>query len=284
MTTGLLRALLLALAALASVGAQAAEPPPLMRATVYEGGIVVPDYWVSEKLDGVRGYWDGAQLLTRSGNRIAAPGWFTAGWPDTAMDGELWAGRGGFERASSIVRQLRADDRDWHALKFMVFDLPAHPGSFDQRLPALRAQVAALDLPWVQAVQQSRLRDENELQQRLEAIVAAGGEGLMLHRGAAHYVAGRSADLLKFKAVDDAEARVVGYSPGAGRYQGMLGALIVERPDGLQFRIGTGFSDEQRRAPPALGSWVTYGYSGLTSGGLPRFARFLRIRDDMMEE
>ncbi len=72
----------------------AAPGPPLMLANVYRPGMPLGDYWASEKLDGVRGYWDGHQLLTRGGERIAAPAWFTAGWPAVAMDGELWAGGG----------------------------------------------------------------------------------------------------------------------------------------------------------------------------------------------
>ena len=65
---------------------------------------------------------------------------------------------------------------------------------------------------------------------------------------------------------------------GQGQYAGLLGALIVERPDGLRFRIGSGFSNAQRARPPAIGSQVTYRYNGLTDSGTPRFARFLRER------
>src|SRR5690606_34934492 len=74
-----------------ALGCFAAEPPPLMQATVYPPGapIDVASYWVSEKLDGVRGYWDGERLLTRSGRAVAAPEWFTAGWPAVPLDGEL---------------------------------------------------------------------------------------------------------------------------------------------------------------------------------------------------
>jgi DNA ligase-1 len=84
--------------------------------------------------------------------------------------------------------------------------------------------------------------------------------------------------LLKVKLYRDAEARVVGHLPGKGKYEGMLGALVVERPDGLRFRLGTGFTDAQRRNPPPLGGWVTYRFNGFTKNGVPRFARFLRIR------
>lgn len=254
--------------------------PPLMLANVYQGGHALAEYWISEKLDGVRGYWDGSQLWSRGGEPIHAPAWFTAGWPRQPMDGELWAGRGAFEKASGLSRQQQPDDAGWRAMHFMVFDLPAHGGVFDQRLPALRALIATLDLPWVQALDQVRIADAALLQARLDDVTSHGGEGLMLHRGASLYRADRSDDLLKLKPYDDAEARVVAQLPGNGKYQNMLGALLVETPSGLQFKLGSGFSDEERRNPPPPGSWVSYRYHGLTANGVPRFASFQRTNED----
>lgn len=256
-------------------------PPPVVLAASYRPGIDVTAYWVSEKLDGVRGYWDGQRLLTRGGHRIHAPAWFTADWPSSPMDGELWLGRGHFARTSGLVRDSTPDDDAWRQMRFMVFDLPAEDGVFTQRLSVLRARIPALDIPWLVAVEQHRGESTAMLEQRLDAIVAQGGEGLMLRHGDARYLAGRSDHLLKFKRFDDAEARVVAYLPGEGKYDGMLGALVVERPDGVRVRLGTGFSDDQRRDPPPLGSWVTYRFNGLTKNGLPRFARFVAVRTDI---
>ncbi|CAH1905955.1 hypothetical protein NTGHW29_700012 [Candidatus Nitrotoga sp. HW29] len=86
---------------------QAAEfaPPPVMLANVFRSDITLTDYWVSEKFDGMRGYWDGEKLLTRNGEHIDAPVWFTAGWPKVPLDGELWVGRGQFSRTVSTVRK-----------------------------------------------------------------------------------------------------------------------------------------------------------------------------------
>jgi len=260
---------------------RAANPPALMLAERYETGVDLDAYWVSEKLDGVRGYWSGTELLTRGGYRIEAPPWFTQGWPLQPLDGELWMGRARFAELSGTVRRTTPDEAAWRELKFMVFDLPAHPGTFDERLAALRELIPTLQIPWLRLIEQSHVANVAELDRRLDRVVAAGGEGLMLHRGAAPYRAIRSDDLLKLKPYDDAEARVVGYVPGQGKYRGVLGSLVVERPDGLQFRLGSGFSDEQRADPPALGSWVTYRYNGFTVNGVPRFARFMRIRDEM---
>ncbi|PBJ84154.1 DNA ligase [Lysobacteraceae bacterium NML93-0399] len=261
-----------------------ANPPALMLARdLGSAQIDVPAYFASEKYDGVRARWDGRALWTRGGHRIAAPAAFVAGWPDTSMDGELWIGRGQFDVASGMVRSAQVDEAAWAAMRFMVFDLPSHAGTFAERVRAMRALVDRTAHPQLQMVAQTQLASRDALDARLAQVVAAGGEGLMLHHADARYGAGRTSALLKLKPHDDAEARVVAHAPGRGKYTGMLGALVVEHHDGRRFRIGTGFSDAQRADPPPPGSWVTYRYNGLTSTGLPRFARFLRVRHDVPE-
>ena len=257
-----------------------AKAPALMMANLYRAAIDLKAYWVSEKYDGVRGYWDGERLLTRGGNAIEAPAWFTEGWPKMAMDGELWAGHGRFETAVSTARTQTPDDAAWRAMRFMVFDLPGHPGVFDERIPALQEAVARIDQPWVQAVAQRKVKDRAALRALLKATVAQGGEGLMLHRGDSLYQGLRSDDLLKLKLFEDAEAQVLQHLPGKGKYQGQLGALLVQTPEGLRFRLGSGLSDALRRSPPPIGSWVTYRYRGTHESGIPRFASFLRVRED----
>lgn len=263
----------------------AVSPPALMLARdLGTADIDVAAYFVSEKLDGVRGRWDGRTLWTRGGNRIQTPAAFTRGWPATPMDGELWIARGRFDAVSAVVRGHARDEAAWAPVRFMVFDLPAHPGTFGERVAAMTALVARTGHAQLQMVPQTRVATRIALDARLADVVARGGEGLMLHHGDARYVAGRSHALLKLKPHDDAEARVVDHAPGKGKYTGMLGALVVEHSDGRRFRIGTGFSDAQRADPPPRGSWVTYRYTGTTSTGLPRFARFLRVRDEMPPE
>jgi DNA ligase-1 len=219
-------------------------------------------------------------LLTRGGTEIQAPAWFTQGWPDEPMDGELWAGRGRFEETVSTVRQQTPDDAAWRRIRFMVFDLPAHPGVFSERLLAYRSLVERTDQPWVMVVPQERVSSHEALGHRLDRMVRSGGEGLMLHRGDSLYRAVRSDDLLKVKTHEDAEAQVLGSVPGRGKYMGAMGALLVQSPDGRRFRIGSGFSDALRKQPPPVGAWVTYRFRGLHDSGLPRFATFLRIRSD----
>lgn len=272
---------LLAIAAFPALPALAADAPALLLAQVYRPGLPLQDYWVSEKYDGVRGFWDGRTLRTRGGETVQAPAWFTAGWPEVPMDGELWAGRGRFSHAQSTTRQQQPGDVAWRQMRFMVFDLPGDKGTFDQRLPALNALVESLGQPWVQAVPQRRVANDAALQALLHRTVRAGGEGLMLHRGASLYRAGRSDDLIKLKTHEDTEARVVAHLPGKGRHAGRMGALLVETPSGQRFRLGAGFSDADRESPPPVGSWVTYRFRGTHNGGLPRFASFVRARADM---
>ncbi len=271
-----------ALPAFAQAGA---GKPALMLANVYHPGVTLADYWVSEKYDGVRGFWDGEKLLTRGGERVNAPAWFTAGWPKTPMDGELWAGRGQFPKAVSTVRQQVPDDAAWRGLRFMVFDLPAQPGPFTDRIPALNQIVAGIRQPWVVAAAQYRVAGHAALQAQLKKTIRLGGEGLMLHRGDSTYKGLRNDDLLKVKTHEDAEARVVGHVSGKGKNAGRLGALLVEMPaeggkPAQRFKLGTGLSDAQRQNPPPVGALVTYRYRGLNDSGIPRFASFMRVRED----
>lgn len=255
-------------------------PPPLMLATHYISGIDVRKYYVSEKLDGVRAYWDGRQLYTRSGRVIPAPLWFVAGLPTTRLDGELWLQRGRFEEMSSLVRTIKPVDQSWREVKFMVYDLPEMVAPFHERYWLLKTLVAEQGTPWLKALTQKKVVNEAALNEWLQQVVAAGGEGLMLRHGRALYQVKRSQDLLKLKPRDDAEATVIDYVAGEGKYRGMVGALVVRDQQGREFRLGSGLTDAQRQTPPAIGSEVTYSYNGLTNTGLPRFARFVRVRPD----
>lgn len=254
------------------------QRPALMEALDAPEHIDPRGWLVSEKLDGVRAFWDGHDLRFRSGGRIAAPRWFTAALPATPLDGELWAGRGRFEELVGTVRRRDPDDARWRKVRYALFDQPGAAGPFLERVAALRQLIDRAGVSPLLAVEQVRLDSPSALQQRLNHLVSQGAEGLMLHRADAHWRPGRSTDLLKLKPVADAEAIVVGHEPGQGRHQGRLGALTVHTPDGRRFRLGTGLSDAQRQTPPPVGAVVTYTYRGFTESGLPRFASFLRVR------
>jgi DNA ligase-1 len=249
----------------------------MLLANVYAGHIDPALYLVSEKYDGVRAQWDGTTLRFRSGRTVAAPAWFTARLPKLALDGELWLARGKFDALSAIVRKDVPLDDEWKQVQYMVFELPGAAGSFAERAQAIRELVQRTAWPQMQAVEQTRVADRKALQRRLADTVAQGGEGLMLHLASAPYVTGRSDVLIKLKPYLDTEATVIGHRAGKGKHAGRMGALQVQTPEGRRFFIGTGFSDEQRRNPPAMGSSITYRYRDLTATGLPRFASFLRV-------
>ncbi|WP_353131732.1 DNA ligase [Limnohabitans sp.] len=258
--------------------ASALEAPTIWLASPYQGNESLTDYWVSEKYDGIRGYWDGQQLLSRSGKVLNPPAWFVQGWPSTPFEGELWAGLGQFEQAASVIQQKQAPDNEWHALRFMVFDAPTSAQPFSERIALYQGLVKQIGKPWVQAVAQNQIQLHAELKTLLQKTVLKGGEGLVLHRGNSMYQSGRNGEVLKVKQHEDAEAKVVRHEAGQGKNTGSTGALWVETPQGLRFKLGTGLSDAQRQNPPAVGQWVTYRFRGLTDKGLPRFGSFVRIR------
>jgi DNA ligase-1 len=236
-------------------------------------------FLVSEKFDGVRAVWDGQVLRFRSGRVIAAPGWFLSALPRVALDGELWLGRGTFDRLSGAVRQTEPDDEAWRAVKYMVFDAPGRAAPFAQRVAFLQSTLALAQQPWLMPVAQLEVKDASALQALLLDTVRQGGEGLMLHRSDALWQAGRTDALFKFTPEHDEEGLVVGHQPGKGRLVGMTGALLVQMTSGQRFALGAGLSDALRRDPPPVGAWVTYRYRERTPSGLPRFASFVRVRE-----
>ena len=253
---------------------------PILLANVLGPQIDPTQYLVSEKYDGVRAIWDGKVLRFRSGRTVNAPDWFIAKLPPQKLDGELWLGREKFEQLSGIVRKTEPVDDEWRQLKYMIFELPDAPGTFAERAQRIREIVESAQWPQLVAVAQTRVTDRATLQRQFDEIVRHGAEGLMLHRADALYVTGRSDVLLKLKPLLDTEATVVQHLPGKGKYVGMMGALRVETPDKKRFVVGTGFSDAVRRNPPAVGTMITYTYRGFTNSGLPRFASYLRVRED----
>jgi len=268
----LTRRTLLALLGFSGLPARALEP---LLARNAPAGVDPQPYLVSEKLDGVRALWDGQALRFRSGRMVAAPAWFLASLPKQPLDGELWAERRGFDALSAAVRRSAPVDAEWRRVRLHAFELPAGEGLFEQRAALLKAMASDVVVP----VEHWRLPSNAALREKLKAVVAAGGEGLMLHRADAPLASGRSDLLLKLKPQADAEAVVVGHEPGKGRFAGQLGALELQTSEGIRFKLGTGFTDAQRRHPPPIGSTVTYRYRDLTPAGKPRFASFLRVAE-----
>jgi DNA ligase-1 len=195
------------------------------------------------------------------------------------LDGELWLGRRSFDVLSGVVRKSEPVDAEWRDVRYMVFELPGAPGSFAQRHQELTRLVKDIGSASLQLVQQARVADNASLRRALDEVVRGGGEGLMLHRADAPYLTGRSDALLKLKPLRDEEAVVLAHVAGKGKYAGMMGALDVQTTAGVRFRLGTGFNDELRRDPPALGATITYTFRDRTTNGVPRFASYSRLWD-----
>jgi DNA ligase-1 len=225
----------------------------------------------------VRALWDGQAQRFRSGLAVHAPAWFLERLPATPLDGELWFGRGRFEALVGCVRRQVPDDAEWRQLRYMVFELPDAPGDFATLAAAIRALAQRIGWAQLVAVEQLPMVSRQALQQRLDEVVRAGGEGLVLHRAEGPYQTRRSRALLKLKPLDDAEALVLGHVTGHGKHAGRLDALRMRKRSGVEFLIGTGFNDIQRQNPPAVGTWVSFTHRGNTAEGVPRFASFLRM-------
>lgn len=254
----------------------AATGPEPMLASVYQAQGDVSQFWVSEKLDGVRARWDGKQLVSRTGKVFTTPAWFVENFPKQMLDGELWLGRGHYEDVVSIVNQ-QSPHEGWRKLKLMVFDVPMVAGGFSGRVAAMGALKTT---PYLAVIGQERVATTQELMAKLAAVVQQGGEGLVLHHQDALYKSGRSQQLFKLKPFVDADAVVVAHKPGKGKYLGLMGSLVVRMDNGKTFAVGSGFTLAQRKNPPPIGSLISYRYQGFTQRGIPRFAVFVRLRGE----
>jgi len=238
-----------------------------------------PAGWLaSEKLDGVRAIWNGHTFLTRTAVQIFAPSWFTRGLPSHILDGELFMGRGHFQATSGAVRRNDVDHPHWKTLKYHIFDAPHAVGDLYERLR--EAYRLTGDCPRTTVVEQTVVKDRDHLSDMLKTVLDGGGEGLIIRRPSANWVAIRSHDMLKVKIQDETDAQVFGHQGGEGKHTGRLGALLcrlIGDPK-IHFAVGTGLSDHDRENPPGLGLVIRVGHHGFTDAGIPRFPSFLGVR------
>jgi DNA ligase-1 len=178
---------------------------------------------------------------------------------------------------------VRRQDKSehWREISFLAFDAPQASGKFEERQQVLTDIVKRCKAKQIQLLEQTLCRDIEHLRSELTRVEGLGGEGLMLREPGSQYEAGRSTTLFKIKSFHDAEAVVLDHLAGEGRHKGRLGALAVQLPNGIQFSVGTGFSDAQRGNPPAIGSTITFRYQELSDRGVPRFPSFVRLRNDV---
>ncbi len=248
-----------------------AEKPELFLLDNYTKDKNVTSWYMSEKLDGVRAYWDGEKLISRSGKIFAAPSFFTNNFPKHKLDGELWSKRGDFSNIVSIVNQKNSHPA-WKNLTYNVFEVPDTDGNLTQRL--LHVENAT----YIKVVKQIKIKDKKQLDNFMKSVEEKGGEGVVVRDGTLAYYTGRTKKALKVKSYIDAECEVVGYNKGKGKYEGVVGSLSCRMENMQVIKIGSGLDEHQQAIPPKIGAIITFKYYGLTSKGNPRFPIFLRVR------
>jgi len=270
-----------------------------------------PVGWIlSEKYDGLRGIWTGKELVARpskkDGNMIGkvfnyVPQWFINLLPKgISLDGELWMGRGRFQEISGLsnykinkkVTQKHLDEI-WKEVKFMVFDLPHLNKPYSERYKELNDIVNSINAAQgsespIQLSTNIVVNNLEHLSELYSQFTLNGAEGIILRHPESMYEIKRSKLLLKMKLSDDAEAIVIDYIPGTGKYKDLLGSLKCDL-NGKTFNIGTGFSDIMRTEyndPQSkhyipIGATVNFGYMELTKDGIPRHPVYRGIRTDI---
>lgn len=255
-----------------------AESIQVQKPKVYHGYEDIKGWHMSEKLDGIRGYWDGKQLKTKNGNKIYPPKWFTKNFPPFALDGELWSKRGDFENIQSIVLDDKPTKK-WKEMSYQIFEVPNYDGNFTQRLQCANKWLKEKQIKHAHIIKQIRCEDREHLKKYLHYIENLGGEGVIIKNPKLTYFTGRSGEVLKVKSFEEMEGKVMGVNAGKGKFLGLMGSLTLQLENGVIFRLGGGFNLEDRKNPPNVGSLVTFKYYGFTKNNKPKFASFIRVRE-----
>jgi len=232
--------------------------------------------WVmSEKLDGIRAYWNGKQLLSRGGKVIHAPTWFIKDYPSFKLDGELWSKRGDFENISSIVRD-KVPTKEWIQIKHYIFEVPEAKGDLFERLK----KVEKYENNSIKLIKQIKIKNKKHQNNFLNKVLKEGGEGIVVRDSLQKYINKRTSKALKVKKFHDAECKIIGYTQGKGKFLDSIGAIICQLPNQIKFKIGSGMDEKFRNSPPKIGTIITFKYQNITKYGKPRFPVYLRIREN----
>ncbi len=234
------------------------------------------EFLVSEKLDGVRAYWNGKELLSKSGKNLHPPKEFIQNFPPFAIDGELFTKQRDFENIVSIVKK---EPKNWQNLKLFVFEVPNQKGDLLQRLQVLEKFLKEHPHAPIKIIPQHQFQTTKQIQDFFKTLQDQGGEGIILRKKDAPYHTGRSALALKYKVYFDAECQIIDYQKGRGKYADMVGSILCKDQDKI-FKIGSGFNEFFRKNPPKIGTIITYKYYQTTKNGLPKHPVFLRIFED----
>ncbi len=270
-----------------------------MLAHTWDGTADLTGWLVSVKFDGLRALFDGKAFwsrengVTKKSNQFFVPSFFLSGLPEFELDGEFFQARSMFASTMSIVRTQDGSDR-WKSIKYMVFDAPKLPGTFKERIAALKRYFSDNPHPYVEVVDQVECRGNDHLQEMLLAEESIGGEGLMAKDPNSLYENGKSSSMLKLKSFFSFEAKVIGHTAGKKARKGTTGALEcvtiattlqvggkqVEVPDGVKFSVGSGLSAKEWNNPPSVGSIITVKFQELNPDSkAPRFPSFVGVRD-----
>ena len=141
-----------------------ARGPELFLLNKYSEDMNVTSWYMSEKLDGVRAYWDGERLISRSGKVFSAPAFFTKEFPGHKLDGELWSKRGDFSNISSIVNRKNPHAK-WSELTYNIFEVPNAEGNLPQRLKNVQ------NSKYIKLIEQIKVKDKKHLDEFLKNVV-----------------------------------------------------------------------------------------------------------------
>jgi len=252
-------------------------------------------WYMSEKLDGYRAQYnpETKTFVSRQNKPFNAPKWFVDQMPNEYFDGELYCGRGNFQNMG-VVRKKVPVDEEWQQITYCIYDAPKHSGTFEERYK----YILSFDFqssPNINMLTHCKVNDIVSMKKFYEKILENKGEGIMLNNPDAKYEGKRTPHLLKYKPSFDAEAIIIGYKEGTNKYEGMLGSFICQPiidNDGQKYKDEnlehifniSGMDDEIRknyRQTHPFDTIITYEYSDITNKGKPRFARYLRIREDI---
>jgi len=234
----------------------------------------VNNWLMSEKLDGIRAYWDGKNLISKNGNIINAPNWFTKNFPNFELDGELWTKRADFENIQNIVLDATPTDK-WKEITYNIFEIPNEKGNFSERMAILNSWLNKNPNSYIKIIPQIVCKNENHLNNYLNELIDKKAEGIILKNPNINYEKGRTNNLLKVKTFFDDEGVVIGHNFDENK---RLKSLIIKLKDETIFNLGGGFTELERVNPPKIDDIVTFKYYGFTKNKKPKFASFLRIR------
>lgn len=258
-------------------------------------------YFLEPKIDGLRCVIIDGKAYTRNGKPIKTADHVIAELPSAAgdfvLDGEL-LGVGAFEDTISQIKNVKKAQENEHKLVFNVFDAvradewAAKKSRCTNERKNDLVYIFRLDLhtdsalpPHIRVVPWTVCQNPDDalVQQKHDQYVERGYEGAMIKSNVG-YEWKRSNAVLKKKDFLDIDLPIVGFVEGQGKYQGMMGTMVVcDR--GNESEVGTGFSDAQRRSlwenrEKLIGMTAELKYQNKTKDGALRIAVFKGLRGD----